>query len=223
MEENIIKKDMDDSNKNVIIAILIVIIVALIGALVYFVFIKEKPTDNNGGNNQQQENNNQGGSENKGNDVSNIEYREIEINKINYTEYKNDLNQYEDIRVEENDDNKLLQYSIWNSEVKLTSDGKVQIVEEGKTAVQLSNISNGKAIQGGDGYFYILLNNGDVYYYESARYSDGNYTAVKVKGISDISKFVESSYCSKEEQLCANAMGVVDKNDMYIELESLIP
>ena len=230
-EEKMVKKENEvtnmnnSNNKNGIIAVLVVIIIALIGAVVYFAFIKkdDKPADNNGGNNQQQENNNQNNSGNEGNDIPKIDEKEIAIKKINYTEYKNSLKKYNDVRIEENDNNQLLQYSIWHSEVELSSDGKVKIVGEDKQAVMLSNISNGKAIQGGDGYFYILLNTGDVYYYDNSRYSDGIYTAIKVKGISNISKFVESSYCSKLEKFCVDDMGIVDENGMYIELESVMP
>ena len=229
-EEKMVKKEnevtnMNDSkNKNGIIAVLIVIIIALIGAVVYFAFIKndDKLVDNNG-NNQQQQNNNQNNSENEGNDILEIDEKENAIKKINYTEYKNSLKKYNNVRIEENDNNQLLQYSIWHSEVELSSDGRVKIVEKDKQAVMLSNISNGKAIQGGDGYFYILLNTGDVYYYNNSRYSDGIYTAIKVEGISNISKFVESSYCSKLEKFCVDDMGIVDENGMYIELESVMP
>ena len=234
MEDNLVKNENEVVNtsnnpnsKNVIIAVLVVIIIALIGAIVYFAFIKkdDKPVNNNEENNQQQENNNQENGSNEKNIISNDEEMEIEINKISYNEHKDSLNKYKDLQIEENDNGQFLQYAIWNSIVELSSDGKVKITEENKPAVSLFNISSGKAIQGGvsDGYFYILLENGEVYYYDNSRYSDGIYTAVKLKDINNISKFVQISYCSKTDNLCVDEVGIVDKNDMYIELVSVIP
>lgn len=214
MEENVVKNEVtnNNSNKNVIIAVLIMIIIALISVVIYFVFIKKDDKPVNNENKEQQETINQ-----------NSEEKDIIIKKENYTEYKNNLKKYSDVNINENDDSGFLQYSISQCEVELLDDGTIKITKDDNTSVTLSNITNGKALQGDSGYFYILLDNGEVYYYDSERFYDGNYTAIKLKNISNITKFVKSGYCVKEENFCVDELGIVDKDDMYIELESLIP
>ena len=111
-----------------------------------------------------------------------------------------------------------------NMQVILSENGKVSIKEEGKEEVFISNVSDAKRIEGFDPILfrvYILLNNGDLYLYDLNDFYNGKYTAIKMEGVKNATKFVSINYAIDSHAGADALFGVIDKNNIFIELDGI--
>ncbi len=209
-------------HKNLIIGILIVLVIALAAGNAYFAFIKkeEKPV-NNGNENKQEE-----------------KKEEIEVPKeeTKYQAYKYDemIKKYVDYNGKESKyeiNNKKLPIEITisvdkNYVITLAKDGSISIKEKGKdkTKKTITNIKKAISIDSIDkniGRFYIILDNGDLYTYELDDFENKKYEATKIDEVKEATKFVSIKYCPVKDSGCDSFLGVLDKNNMYIEIDNI--
>lgn len=216
-----------ERRKNIEIVVLSIIIVALLGALIYLLFIKrdEKTADNNVSNNQQQQNNDQIQQNNSDNENQvNTKYKAVDFDEMINSLKKDDSNASYEITTDVLPRELDIKPMDNNYHVVLSNDGRVTIKKENGTSITISNISNAKNIDYCNDMYvrlFILLNNGDVYEYELDDFDNGKYTATKINEIKDATKFVKLSWSNCTECGGNINLGVIDKNNKYIELDSL--
>ena len=107
--------------------------------------------------------------------------------------------------------------------VVLSSDGKVNIRKGESDSVTLS-ISDVKNIDYCNDMYvrvFILLNNGDVYEYTLEDFDDGKYVPTKINEIKNATKFVKLDWADCTECGGNVNLGIIDNNNMYIELDSV--
>lgn len=144
---------------------------------------------------------------------------------VSFDEVKNRLKQYDPaIEIIENKP-KEISFSPMSDTYKyvLSADGKVKASKNDGKGVAISNISNAVSIDyinDLSGHVYILLSNGDVYEFYADELEENNYVANKIRAVKNGEKFVKISYGRCKECGADMYLGVLDKNNLYTELDS---
>lgn len=201
---------MNDKNKNLLVILVMILLIAAVSAYVYLTYF-QKDGNNQKDNNQQEI-------------VDNNEI-EDDYNRFNFEEFKETTKDYDNEYV----DNKVELPKVLNDEnfsskgytVTLNEDGTITVSKVGIEGIELLNITGAididREFEGND--FYILLADGSVYHYDMIdNYENENYYAEKLDKISDATEFAYISVCNKDKVACESVFGVVDKNNIFIEL-----
>ena len=224
-EENLVKRENgvvntsnNSNNKNGIIAALVIIIIALIGVVIYFAFIKkdDKPVDNNGSNNQNNE------------IVDNSKYEDnTEYKAMNFDDFIKKMradSTIKDVKYEFHDVVQNYEYEQLDNYyddilVKLTQDRKINLAYNDGKNITISNVSNVKDYVSVlmDNQMYIITDNGDVYKF-FPRDDEHEDKAIKIINVKNADKFVFVSYSYNDALYISTGLGIVDKNNNYIEL-----
>ena len=205
---------MKEKRKNILIGILIGIIVLLIGVCIYLVFFKKEDVKKDTQKLMCECN------DITENVVENVKYKPIDFSII-----ESDINRDASYEISNPKLPKTLSISTYDENlnqkyitVTLSKEGIITIKQEGKDNIIVSDVNNVMDIEqcAGEvfGNFYILLNNGDVYEYKFV-----NNKVIKIDEIKDATKFVKIDFCYYQAG-CDMLLGIIDKNDKYIELNS---
>lgn len=173
----------NEKSKNIIIALLVLIIIVLVVLVVLFANDTISFNSNKIDTNSTQKNEDNAGANNI--DSNNLEYNGEDVSD----------GEVEQIYISRTDSIEL-DYDFY---IIMTLSGKVKVTatdENGNSSTDyLTNISNVIDIIHfpvqdfpEDQLVYILLANGDVYYYKVGDSIDKNYTAVKVENVSNVKK-----------------------------------
>ena len=144
---------------------------------------------------------------------------------ISYEKIKNELKKYDpsyDVS-----ENKIKEISLNPTDdvykFVLSPNGKVTVSKNDGKSIPISNINNAINIENCidlSSHVYILLSNGDVYEYEVNNIDNQKYMATKIYAIKNAAKFVKISYARCQNCGGDILLGVLDKNNQYIELDS---
>ena len=208
---------MDNQKKNILIGVLVGIIFILV---VFLIFRKEEvKTFNNG---------------NENNEIENEIIKEKKYNDIDFDELvknlKEDDKKYETSSSYEKNDvielPKTLNISYNNKEYIITidSDGVLKVndkildTEDSHalidTALDVASISNEY-----NSKIFVLMTDGDVYEYSLENFDKGNTSIKRIDEVRDAYRFVKITKCYKEAG-CDMLLGVIDKKNQYIEIDS---
>lgn len=109
---------------------------------------------------------------------------------------------------------------------KLSLDGKVSVCDN-KGCNNISNTTNvidiAQMVVAGKvelWKYYILQDNGDVYYYELGNYKKGIYTATKVTDISNVVELVNVSYNGQKNAGGLWGIIAITQDNQYIEIDN---
>lgn len=212
-----------EKNKNGIVILLVILVIILTAFCVLLatetISFKSNSVDNNTDNRHVTESNNPLENTNNSNDINinSIDISNLDSSKLSTTE--NLENGY----VQEITFPEIVNGNYNNYYARINLKGKV-VVQGSNTSVSngvLTNISN--AVQlihfevpsiNSDQLCYILLANGDVYYYRIGDVDDGKLTATKVDGASNVKRLFIYYHEKNTHELVA-----INKDNMLISLK----
>lgn len=232
----------DGKEKNILIWLLIIIIIVLI-ILIGLMFsgkiefqhndCPNKVTDKDTNQNNEKENNNDqvnqdDTNKDNSNNTDTFQNEMLDKSKIDGKTYDGSFGTIKDFRDEyyENSGNYKGEYQI-----SLSLDGNVIVdkyeIEKtnSENNQQLENITNvvdlvNFVVPGvaSEQLYYMLLSNGDVYYYKIGEFDNDNFKASKIENVKNVKQLFNYEWCPKKNAGCMWSIIAVTDNNQYIEL-----